>query len=199
MEHVLTTESATLWRTVVGPLANNVYVIECLATGSSVVVDAAAEPDVLMEVLSRFAPTMILTTHGHGDHVGAVDRLRADGMVFAMHPADQFLVSIPIDRELVEGSVPCGNLEIKVLSTPGHTPGSVCFATDEFLLTGDTLFPGGPGATRFAYSDFDQIIESIANRLLVLDPATPFFPGHGDPSTVGAEAPSLDEWIARRW
>ena len=182
-----------------GPLANNVYVLRCRASGASVIVDAAAEPARLSKALARFSPELILTTHGHADHIGAVDRLRREGLVFAMHVADQFLTATPIDRALAGGFITCGDLAVQVLETPGHTPGSVCFFVDGVLLTGDTLFPGGPGATRFAYSDFDQIIDSITTKLFSLDPATPFFPGHGEPSTIGAEAPSLDEWIARRW
>ena len=199
MERVLTTESAAIWRSVVGSLANNVYVIQCRTSGASVVVDAAAEPAMLSKSLGRFSPDLILTTHGHADHIGAVEHLRGEGMVFAMHAADQFLTTKPIDRELAEGSISCGDLAVQVLETPGHTPGSVCFFVEGVLLTGDTLFPGGPGATRFAYSDFDQVIDSITRKLFVLDPVTPFLPGHGEPSTIGAEAPSLDEWIARRW
>jgi glyoxylase-like metal-dependent hydrolase (beta-lactamase superfamily II) len=199
VERILSTKKAALWRSVVGPLANNVYVVECLTTGASVVVDAAAEPDVLVEELAPFKPSAILTTHGHGDHIGAVGRLQQEGMTFALHPADQFMVAIEADRSLTEGPFVCGDLDIEVLATPGHTPGSVCFAVDGILITGDTLFPGGPGATRFPYSDFDQIIESIRTKLFVLDPATPFFPGHGESSTIATEAPSLAEWIARRW
>jgi glyoxylase-like metal-dependent hydrolase (beta-lactamase superfamily II) len=95
-----------------------------------------------------------------------------------------------------------GHLRIRTLHTPGHTPGSICFAVEgtPLLFTGDTLFPGGPGATKFPGGDFPTIIRSIEDRIFrVYDSDTVIWPGHGAPSTVGTEAPSLDEWVARGW
>ena len=86
-----------------------------------------------------------------------------------------------------------------VVHTPGHTPGSTCLVLPEVVFTGDTLFPGGPGATRSPEASFDRIIDSIASDLFTLEPSTLVMPGHGLDTTVGAEAPNLDEWRRRRW
>jgi glyoxylase-like metal-dependent hydrolase (beta-lactamase superfamily II) len=95
-----------------------------------------------------------------------------------------------------------GDLRIKTLATPGHTPGSICFAVEgtNLLFTGDTLFPGGPGNTSFEDADFGTIIQSIDRRIFAaFDPATLVLPGHGGATTVGNEAPHLDEWVERGW
>lgn len=199
MEEIHRSPAAVIWRTVVGNLENNVYVVQCTSTGAAALVDAAAEPEMLRSVVAEFEPSLILTTHGHADHVGAVSALRAPDLRFAIHPADRFMVDEAADVDLEPGLLPVGDLALEVIHTPGHTPGSVCFAVDGVVLTGDTLFPGGPGATRFAYSDFDQIIESIEQKLFTLPPTTAFHPGHGAPSTLGAERPSLPDWKQRRW
>jgi glyoxylase-like metal-dependent hydrolase (beta-lactamase superfamily II) len=95
-----------------------------------------------------------------------------------------------------------GDLRLKTLATPGHTPGSICFAVEgtNLLFTGDTLFPGGPGNTTFENADFDTIIQSIDRRIFAaFDPDTLVLPGHGTSTTVGNEAPHLDEWVERGW
>ena len=95
-----------------------------------------------------------------------------------------------------------GDLRIKTLATPGHTPGSICFAVEgtNLLFTGDTLFPGGPGNTWFEDADFETIIASIDRRIFAaFDPDTLVLPGHGGATTVGNEAPHLDEWVERGW
>jgi glyoxylase-like metal-dependent hydrolase (beta-lactamase superfamily II) len=95
-----------------------------------------------------------------------------------------------------------GDLRLKTLATPGHTPGSICFAVEgtNLLFTGDTLFPGGPGNTSFENADFGTIIQSIDRRIFAaFDPDTLVLPGHGGATTVGNEAPHLDEWVERGW
>jgi glyoxylase-like metal-dependent hydrolase (beta-lactamase superfamily II) len=95
-----------------------------------------------------------------------------------------------------------GDLRIRTLSTPGHTPGSICFAIEgtPLLFTGDTLFPGGPGNTKMELGDFDSIITSIDRRIFAkFDPTTLVFPGHGLATTVGSESPHLQEWVDRGW
>jgi glyoxylase-like metal-dependent hydrolase (beta-lactamase superfamily II) len=95
-----------------------------------------------------------------------------------------------------------GRLSLHTICTPGHTPGSICFRIEgsPVVFSGDTLFPGGPGATTFEGGDFDSIIESIDRRLFAaLDSDTIVMPGHGDDTSIGAESPNLDEWVNRGW
>lgn len=200
VESFAATDHVLVHRLVVGPLENNVYSVECRRTGHTILIDAADQPNRLLAWKGYRPPSIVLTTHGHSDHVGAIPELVEAGCRFAMHPHDAFLVDHPIDLPLADGmAIPVGRTSIEVIQTPGHTPGSCCFLVDGVLFSGDTLFPGGPGATRFPYSDFDQIMASIEARLFSLPAETVFYPGHGSPSTVAKEQPALDDWRARGW
>ena len=147
----------------------------------------------------------VVCTHGHNDHVSAVDEvLAATGATAHLHPDDRVLWDQtrpePPGGDLSDGQVlTVGDVELTVLHTPGHAPGACCFHAPSLgvLISGDTLFRGGPGATGRSYSDFPTIIESIRTRLLHLPPETVVLTGHGDPTTIGEEAPHLQEWIAR--
>jgi glyoxylase-like metal-dependent hydrolase (beta-lactamase superfamily II) len=163
------------------------------------IVDAAAEPDVILDAVSDVHPTAILTTHGHFDHVGAARPL-ADRLAipFRLHRADAATFDLDPDESLTEGSIEVGRLTIDVIETPGHTPGSVSFAVDGALLSGDTLFPGGPGATRGPGSDFGRIMDSL-DRLFTLPDSTLVMPGHGLDTTIGTEKPNASTWRARGW
>ena len=103
------------------------------------------------------------------------------------------------DEIIDPGRLAVGASSLQVRHTPGHTPGSIVIITPGAILTGDTLFPGGPGATRFAYSDFDQIMDSLESEIFTLPDETIVMPGHGRDTTLGAERPALPEWRARRW
>lgn len=198
---IATTDGIEVRRLVLGPLDNNCFVISCRATGASVIIDAAADAPTIAAACAGTTPLAILTTHGHGDHVGAAHAL-ADllSVPIALHEADVFLTGWAPDMLLEDrGTLSVGEVLLDVHHTPGHTPGSVCFHVDGHLFTGDTLFPGGPGATRFPYSDFDTIMASLEDRLFVFDEATPFHPGHGASSTLADEQPQLEEWHRRRW
>lgn len=184
----------------VGPYENNVYVIACQTTGEAVIVDAAAEPDRILDAVTDVLPMAILTTHGHHDHVGAAEAVAtALGIPIHLHSEDHELAGLPSVEPLPGGVMEVGNTSIEVVETPGHTPGSVSIVVDGTVLTGDTLFPGGPGATRFPYSDFDRIMRSLREDLFTLDDATLVFPGHGLDTTIGAERPKLGEWEQRGW
>jgi glyoxylase-like metal-dependent hydrolase (beta-lactamase superfamily II) len=182
---------------------NNVWVVgddeECL------VIDAAHDAGAVLDAVGGRRVLGILCTHGHNDHVNAVPELvEATGASAHLHPDDRVLwdqsQSEPPGAELSDGQVlRVGDVELTVLHTPGHAPGACCFHAPALgvLFSGDTLFQGGPGATGRSYSDFPTIIASIRTRLLELPSETVVLTGHGDPTTIGDEAPHLQEWIER--
>lgn len=204
MTWMIDADGVRIRRVRVGDLENNVYVVACAATGAAVLVDASFEADRIVEACSDVSVEQVLVTHGHFDHVAAAAEVRtALDVPVRLHPADlrADICELPVDGHLADGElVRVGELEVRVVHTPGHTPGSVCFLVGSHAITGDTLFPGGPGATRWDYSSFDQVIESIRSRLFTLGDGTGVYPGHGDAmTTIGDERPDLQEWIDRGW
>ncbi|MEV7353094.1 MULTISPECIES: MBL fold metallo-hydrolase [Micromonospora] len=183
---------------------NNVWVIgddaEC------VVLDAPHDVAAIRQVIGDRRVVAIVATHAHDDHVRVAPELaRATGAPVLLHPADRVLWDMvhpgaAPDGELTDGqTITVGGTTLRVLHTPGHSPGACSLYAPDLgaVFTGDTLFAGGPGATGRSYSDFGTIVESIRTRLLTLPPETVVHTGHGDDTTIGAEAPHLDEWIAR--
>jgi glyoxylase-like metal-dependent hydrolase (beta-lactamase superfamily II) len=191
-----------IYKTVVGPMDNNVYVVRCIETGDAVLVDAANEHEQLLELCKTLGVRRVLETHGHWDHIQAVPQLRDAGYDVAVTAADAAMLP-SYDSVLDDESViTIGRLRLHTIATPGHTPGSMCFAIEgsPVLLSGDTLFPGGPGNTSFEGGDFETIIRSIDRRLFApFEPETIVMPGHGADTTIGAERPHLEEWVARGW
>lgn len=183
----------------VGPFDNNAYVVS--SAGRAVIIDAAAEPERILAACDGFAVESVLTTHGHGDHIGALgDVTAALGVPWYLHSADIEIAGRSPDLLLADGDgIVVGDVTIRVLHTPGHTPGSVCFRLEPAVFSGDTLFPGGPGATRWDYSSFDNVLTSIETRLLALPDDTIVHPGHGPDTTIGAERPHLPGWRSRGW
>jgi glyoxylase-like metal-dependent hydrolase (beta-lactamase superfamily II) len=171
-----------------------------------IVIDAAHDPDAIAEAVGDRRLTAIVSTHAHDDHIDAAAEL-ADrtGAPILLHPDDRVLWRMTYpdrepDRALADGDeLTVGGTTLRVLHTPGHAPGAVCLYAPELgtVFTGDTLFNGGPGATGRSYSDFGLIVDSIRGRLLTLPPETVVRTGHGDGTTIGDEAPHLEEWIAR--
>lgn len=189
-------------RLVVGPVDNNVYIVRCRSTGESMLIDAANEHDKLLELCTSLDVRQVVETHGHWDHIQAVEAVRDAGINVSVTYADADMLPsydlILEDRAVLE----VGRLRIPTIATPGHTPGSMCFAVEgtPLLFSGDTLFPGGPGNTSFDHSDFASIITSIEDRLFAaFDADTMVLPGHGAGTTIGAESPHLKEWIERGW
>ena len=188
-------------KTVVGPYDNNVFVVRCRATGDALLIDAANEHGVLLELCAALGVRKVVETHGHWDHIQAVTQLRDAGYSVAVTAADAAM--LPSYDEILEDDevLTVGRLRLHTIATPGHTPGSICFHHEgsPVLFSGDTLFPGGPGATRFEGSSFPTIIESIDRRLFTLAPDTLVLPGHGIDTTIATERPSLQSWVDRGW
>jgi glyoxylase-like metal-dependent hydrolase (beta-lactamase superfamily II) len=188
---------------VVGPVDNNVFVVRCRRTGEAVLLDAANEHDKLLELATRLGVRRVLETHGHWDHIQAVPAMREAGFEVAVTALDApRLQEVGYDVFLDDAEVvEVGRLRLHAIHTPGHTEGSICFqvAGTPLLFTGDTLFPGGPGATKFEGGDFPTIIGSIEQKLFAFPDDTIVLPGHGADTTIGAERPHLDEWVARGW
>jgi glyoxylase-like metal-dependent hydrolase (beta-lactamase superfamily II) len=181
---------------------NNIWIVgdDC----EVVVIDAAHEHRPIVEAVGGRRTAAILATHGHNDHINAAAALaeQLDAPIW-LHPEDRMLWDAVYpdrapDADLVdEMTITAGGTQLTVLHTPGHSPGGCCLhdGAGAVLFSGDTLFNGGPGATGRSYSDFATIINSIRDRLLVLPRTTRVLTGHGDETTIGAEAPHLLEWV----
>jgi glyoxylase-like metal-dependent hydrolase (beta-lactamase superfamily II) len=183
---------------------NNVWLVG--DSSSVVVIDAAHTAAPIVAAVGDRSVVAIVATHGHNDHINAGAALaEATGAPIWLHPADAELWAAVYpdrrwDADLADGQViSVGGHSLEVRHTPGHTPGGVCLydGGSGVVFSADTLFKGGPGATGRSFSDFPTIIESIRTKLLPLPPSTVVHTGHGDSTTIGAEAPHLDEWIAR--
>ena len=170
------------------------------------VVDAAHDAAPIVAAIGDRSVRAILCTHGHNDHINAADALSraTGGASVLLHPDDEMLWDVVYpdrkpDRAVRDGDeLEVAGERLRVVHTPGHSPGGVCLlGPDGHVFGGDTLFNGGPGATGRSYSDFPTIIDSIRSRLLTLPAETVVYTGHGGDTTVGAEAPHLEEWIAR--
>ncbi|MFQ5997517.1 MAG: MBL fold metallo-hydrolase [Dehalococcoidales bacterium] len=171
-----------------GAFGTNAYIVTCQQTGDSVVLDAPAEADKIIERLKGTNPRYILLTHNHTDHTGALAELRSKlGIPLAAHTADAGILSSPPEIRLNDAdTISFGNVKLEVLHTPGHTPGSLCFRTGKYLLSGDTIFPGGPGKTS-SPANFQQIIKSITSQIFTLADDTQIYPGHGDSTVLKKE------------
>ncbi len=203
-------------RVVVGPFDNNVFIVRCRASGDAVLIDAANEHELLLDLCGQLGVRTVLETHGHHDHIGAVPQVRDAGYDVLVTAGDAHM--LPAYDQILDGdsAVEVGRLRLLTTITPGHTAGSICFKVDgsPVLFSGDTLFPGGPGLTRdgfefregkpppaeFPCGDFATIIQSIDELIFSRHaPEVIVMPGHGDDTTIGNESPHLQEWIDRGW
>jgi hydroxyacylglutathione hydrolase len=168
-----------------GPYETNAYIVVCLKTGESLVIDAPARASEIITGLNGTRPRYILLTHDHPDHTGVMVSLRSRLKVpLATHEASSHQLKTPPEILLKDGDIiTLGNLKIDVLHTPGHTPGSLCFKVKKYLFVGDTIFPGGPGHTN-SPDDFQEILASINEKIFKLPGNTLILPGHGDGTTV---------------
>ncbi|MCS7094985.1 MAG: MBL fold metallo-hydrolase [Thaumarchaeota archaeon] len=186
----------------VGPLGTNCYVIS--RNGKAVILDPGWEADRIFGAMGNLKVTRLLATHGHFDHIGAVEELREKtGVEFYIHRLDAELLDVAVqhaklfgleirsprpDGYLEEGEeIELDDRKLRVIHTPGHSPGSVCLRAEFTLFSGDTLFMGSVGRTDITGGDFNQLMSSIRRKLYVLDDATIVYPGHGPATTIGFE------------
>lgn len=194
----------------VGASDNNVYLLRCTATGSTLVVDAPAPYDAIVDALDDGTPLAIVITHGHHDHVAGLRGLSQRlGVPVWGHAADAALLPVPPDVTVAGGDVvACGDARLTGIHLRGHTPGGLALlydaggalASSPQVFVGDSLFPGGPGATGHDAQRFALLLGDLETRLFDrLPDATWIYPGHGGDTTLGAERPHLGEWRARGW
>ena len=173
----------------VGPLGtfgNNAYLIQDRESRDAIVIDAPPDGERVLEALDAGRVTRIVITHRHPDHWVSIDTLKTttNAPVFC-HEADREPYAAKVDGTVADGEeIELGALRVRVIHTPGHTPGSICLLVGDRLISGDTLFPGGPGRTSRP-EDLQEEIGSITSRLLVLPDETAVHPGHGDDGTIG--------------
>src|SRR4051794_17556888 len=178
----------------VGPMDNNVYIVRCKQTGDAVLLDAANEHERLLELCQKLNVRKVLETHGHWDHIQAVPAVRDAGIDVGITSQDAEMLpsyDFVLDDDT---AIEVGRLRLRTIHTPGHTAGSMCFHLEgsPLLFSGDTLFPGGPGATKHG-GDFPTTLRSV-EALFSRSPAgTMVLPGHGDDTTIGNESPHLQE------
>ncbi len=188
MTIVAKNDQIQIYRLELGPYSTNSYILTCRKTKASVVVDAPGDVDLVLAQMNKTRPQYILMTHDHFDHIGGLVELKAAlDIPVAAHLADASILPLEPDLFLNDGDeISMGAMKLRVLHTPGHTPGSICFLTGNYLIAGDTLFPGGPGRTQSPH-DFHQIVKSITEKLFGLPDHTEVYPGHGEATTIGRE------------
>lgn len=167
------------------PFGTNAYIVSCETTNECVLVDAPGEADKILDRLQGKTPVCILITHRHMDHTGALLKLKENlNVPLAAHVDDAEFLPVEAEMLLEDGNIiSFGEVTLEVLHTPGHTPGSICFLTDNILLAGDTIFPGGPGKTGTP-DEFREIVQSLEKKIFVLADDVKIFPGHGASTTV---------------
>lgn len=188
MPVVIEDDQIRIERLRLGAYDTNAYILVCRQTRESVLVDAPAEAQKIVESLAGTTLRYILLTHGHMDHTGALTELLARLRIpLAAHRADAGSLPSPPEVWLSDGdTVSLGKLKIEVRHTPGHTPGSLCFRCGRYLLSGDSIFPGGPGNTR-SPAALQQVIQSLAGKIFTLPDDTVVYPGHGESTVLKKE------------
>lgn len=204
--HVRELPNLTISKLAVGPMDNNSYLLRCSATGTQILIDAAAEPERILALVGSDGLSGIITTHRHHDHWGALaDVVAATGAPVYAHERDAPAIEVPVDHPVEEGDVIAfGECALSTIHLVGHTPGSLVVAYDDpfghgHLFTGDCLFPGGVGRT-WSPADFETLYDGVVTKIFGnFDDETWIYPGHGDDTNLGAERPFLEEWHQRGW
>lgn len=188
MTEVIREEKTQIERIETSPFGTNAYIVICRATQDCVLIDAPGESLKILERLKMTNPRYILITHSHMDHTEALPELKARlNIPVAAHPSDAPRLPVSCEISLNDGDVIAfGKTGLKVLHTPGHTPGSVCFLKDKYLLSGDTIFPAGPGKTSSPQA-FRQIIKSLKEKIFILLDDVLILPGHGESTVLKKE------------
>ncbi len=199
----------TIRKAAVSKMSNNVYLLTCRATGEQLLVDAADDAERCLALVEEGTGRLdhIVTTHQHWDHVRALAEVaRCTGAETWAGADDAAALPVIPDHSLRHGDrLTFGAVTLDVLHLRGHTPGSVALAYDDpdghvHLFTGDSLFPGGVGATSNPGQSFESLIEDVTTRVFeVYDDETWVYPGHGGDTTLGTERPHLGEWRRRGW
>ena len=196
----------TIRKLAVSEMANNAYLLTATSTGESLLVDAAAEPDALLQLVDGADLRTVVTTHGHWDHHRALPQVvAATGAETVAHLADAGDLPVPVTRPVQHGDVvQVGDQVLEVVHLRGHTPGSIALVwrgpEGAHVFTGDSLFPGGVGNTQQDPARFASLVDDVEHRLFdALADDTWVYPGHGRDTTLGAERPHLAEWRERGW
>lgn len=201
-------DGARIVKMSVGGMDNNVYLVQCAASGAAVLIDAANEPDRILELVEQEMPgkvRTVVTTHQHRDHWMALEQVdQALGVPTAAHPLDAEALPVTPDHLLDDGdTLEVGDLALDIIHLSGHTPGSIALVLTEpagrvHIFTGDCLFPGGVGKTR-SPETFDSLLTDVTTKLFDRYDDAVVYPGHGDDTTLAAERPHLQEWRSRGW
>ena len=181
-----------------GPYGTNSYIVICRETGESAIIDAPGDAQKVKTALEGTVPRAIWMTHNHMDHTGALAELKsAFNIPIAAHPSDAPGLPVQPDIHLSDGQMlQVGKIAFKVIHAPGHTGGSVCFHYDRYLISGDTLFPGGPGKT-WSPEGFRQIIASLSEKIFTLPGDTMVLPGHGEGTLIRTEKAAYEAFAAK--
>lgn len=190
----------------VGPMDNNAYLLRCRDTGEQVLIDAAAEPRALLDLIGSDGIEAVITTHRHADHWQALGEVvAATGATTIAGRYDAEGIPVMTDVLLDDGDeIAFGSVTLRAIHLIGHTPGSIALVYDDpegqpHLFTGDCLFPGGVGKTANA-EDFASLYSGVVTKVFdVLPDETWVYPGHGNDTTLGRERGSLEEWAERGW